>query len=195
LKADKKLFRLLTLAGLASGTGGGCGIFFAAAVAEVVTVERRFAVFAGSCGKARGGDWDFDLLREGARADLGGLSRYAGLVLSVGDARGGVIELLVGMVLLRVTISDLEDLCFLESDDFMVGAGAPSSLPRRGRGLISELGWIGRPPTVFGLPKGVLVPDPSRSPLEMPLSRKPSNSAGVDGVPCEVDGRSSSLLG
>jgi hypothetical protein len=160
LKADMKLFRLLTFAGLVSGTGGGCGAFFAVAVAvtvaELLTVERRFAVLAGSWawawGKAWGGDWDFDLLRECASADLGAaLSRYAGLVLSVGDAIGGGVELFVGM-LLRLTVSDLEDLCFLESDDLTVGAGAASSLLRRGRELISALGWTGRPPTVFGLP-------------------------------------------
>jgi phage shock protein PspC (stress-responsive transcriptional regulator) len=79
LKADKKLFRLLTFAGLVSGTGGGCGIFLDVAVTVVVlllvlTVERRFAVFAGSCGKAWDGDWESDLSREGASADLGAAS-------------------------------------------------------------------------------------------------------------------------
>lgn len=87
LKADKKLFRLLTFACLVSGTGGGCGVlaFTAAAVAllvaVVLTVERRFAVLAGSCGRAWGGDWDLDLLRAGARTDFVGrllFSRYAG---------------------------------------------------------------------------------------------------------------------
>jgi len=55
LKAAKKLFRLLTFACLVSGTGGGCGTFFGAFV-EFAAVVRRFAVLAGSCGKAWGGD-------------------------------------------------------------------------------------------------------------------------------------------
>jgi hypothetical protein len=78
LKADRKLFRLLTFASLLTGTGGGGGTLL---VLELpLTVERRFAVLAAvpsSCGKASGGDCDFDLLREWlfAKADLGGFSR------------------------------------------------------------------------------------------------------------------------
>ena len=142
-----------------------------------MTVERRFAVLAGSCcGRAWGGDWDLDLLRAaGAREDFGGrwvvlvvvFSRYAGLVRSVGEAGvvgvfvDGVCVAAAGMMLLllplRMTFSDFEDLCFLdeESDGLTVGAGAaaPSSLPPRlGRELSSKLGWVGRPPTVLGLP-------------------------------------------
>lgn len=45
-----------------------------------LTVERRFAVLAAApsaCGRASGGESDFDLLREWlfARADFGGASR------------------------------------------------------------------------------------------------------------------------
>ena len=79
LNADKKLFRLLTFACLLSGTGGGGGTLFAPGLLPL-TVERRFAVLAAAlsaCGRASGGEFDFDLLREWlfAKANLGGASR------------------------------------------------------------------------------------------------------------------------
>ena len=97
LNADIKLFRLLTFTCLPSGTGGGGGTLFAPGLVPL-TVERRFAVLAdvpSSCGRACGGDCDFELLREWllARADLGGVSRYAGLVLSVWDVAVDVLGL------------------------------------------------------------------------------------------------------
>ena len=79
LNADKKLFRLLTFACLLSGTGGGGGTLFALGLVPLI-VERRFAVLAdvpSSCGRASGGESDFDLLYEWffVRADLVGASR------------------------------------------------------------------------------------------------------------------------
>ena len=81
--------------------------------------------------------------------------------------------------------------------DLIVGAGAPSSLPRLGsRSNFSELVHTGPPLTVFGLPKGVLESGPSRSSFVMPLRRNPFKAAKLllVGVPFPVDGRSSFFL-
>jgi hypothetical protein len=86
--------------------------------------------------------------------------------------------------------------CCLGSD-FTVGAGAPSSLPRLGvRSKFSELDQTGPPLTVFGRPKDVLVSGPSRSSFVIPFRRNPFRAAKLlfEGVPFEVDGRSSLFL-